>query len=66
MPKFNKNQQKAYDFLLKNSDIDLNTILDVVIQSNGLVGVGLISLQDGLEAHINTYINPITLEAMNN
>ena len=36
MPKFNKNQQKAYDFLLKNSDIDL------------------------------TYINPITLEAMNN
>ena len=56
MNKFNKQEKKAYDFLLKNEDVDIATILDVVIKSNGLIGVGLISLQEGIEQHIKTYM----------
>ena len=66
MPKFNKNQQKAYDFLLKNKDIDINTILDVVIKSNGLVGVGLISLQKDIGQHIKTYMPKESLDKLMN
>lgn len=56
MTKFNKQEKKAYDFLLENEDVDIATILDVVIKSNGLIGVGLISLQKGIEQHIKTYM----------
>ena len=56
MTKFNKQEKKAYDFLLENEDVDIATILDVVIKSNGLIGVGLISLQKGIEQHIKTQI----------
>lgn len=47
-------EQVVYDFLLEN-DVSLNEVLDVVIKSNGLVGVGLISLLNEMDAHIGRY-----------
>mgnify|MGYP006415246961 FL=1 len=47
-------EQVVYDFLLEN-DVSLNEVLDVVIKSNGLVGVGVISLLNEMDAHIGRY-----------
>ena len=49
----NKEEKKIYDFMLEH-DIALNTILDVIIKSNNLIGVGLITLKDGINDHIDT------------
>ncbi len=51
---YTENEQKAYDFLLE-SGVSLKEVIDVVIQSNGLVGVGLVSFKDEINDHINSH-----------
>ena len=48
------NEQTAYDFLLETG-VSLNEIINTVIKSNGLVGVGLISLKDGISQQIDSH-----------
>jgi hypothetical protein len=48
----NKKKVKIYEFMLDN-DVSIEEILDVIIESNGLVGVGVISFQDQIEKHLN-------------
>ena len=51
---YTTNEQKAYDFLLE-SGATLKDVIEVVIKSNGLVGVGLISLKDGISQQIDSH-----------
>jgi hypothetical protein len=52
--KLNQQEQKIYDFLLE-SGATLNEVIDVVIKSNGIIGVGLISLKDSVSQQIDTH-----------
>jgi hypothetical protein len=62
--KLTTNEQKAYDFLL-DSGVTLNEILDIVIKSNGITGVGLISLKENINDHIDTHnISKFSTEAL--
>jgi len=61
---YTANEQKAYDFLLE-SGISLNEVIDVVIKSNGLIGVGLVSFKEELNSHIdNHYRSKFSKEAL--
>jgi hypothetical protein len=63
---YTANEQKAYDFLLE-SGVSLKEIIDVVIQSNGLIGVGLVSFQEDINSHIeNHYRSKFSKEALLN
>lgn len=50
-----KKKIKIYEFMLDN-DVSINEILDVIIESNNLIGVGIVSLQDQIDEHIGTYL----------
>ena len=52
-----KEKSKIYKFMLDNGT-SIETILDVVIESNHLKGVGVISLQDQINDHLGTYLKP--------
>ena len=52
-----KRKVKIYEFMADNNT-SIEEILDVIIESNGLVGVGIISLQDQIDEHIGTYLKP--------
>ena len=43
---------KIYNFLKDNEDISLYDVVDVVVQSNGFVGVGIVTLADELRDHL--------------
>jgi len=47
-------EQKVYDFML-DEQMDIDTVIAVVIKSNRLVGVGLISLEDRIKDIIKPY-----------
>ena len=47
-------EQKVYDFML-DEQVDIATVIAVVIKSNRLVGVGLVSLEDRIKAVIKPY-----------
>jgi hypothetical protein len=49
--KLNKKEQEVYDFFIE-SGASLNDMINVVIKSNGLVGVGLISLNNDITKYI--------------
>mgnify|MGYP006197365099 CR=1 FL=1 len=49
---FNESEQKIYDFLLE-SNASIEEVLDVIIKSNCIVGVGFYSLLSQIEKHIN-------------
>lgn len=49
-----KRKVKIYEFMADNNT-SIEEILDVIIESNGLVGVGIISLQDQIEKHLLQY-----------
>ena len=49
---FNESEQKIYDFLLE-SNASIEEILDVIIKSNCIVGVGFYRLLSQIEKHIN-------------
>jgi hypothetical protein len=50
-----KKKIKIYEFMLDN-DVSINEILDVIIESNSLVGVGIISLKDQMWEHLRPHI----------
>ncbi|MAF42650.1 MAG: hypothetical protein CMI54_00585 [Parcubacteria group bacterium] len=49
-----KKKIKIYEFMLDN-DVSINEILDVIIESNNLIGVGIVSLQDQIEEHLKSH-----------
>lgn len=62
--KLTTNEQKAYDFLLE-SGVSLKDIIEVVIKSNGITGVGLISLKSDITKQIDSHdISKFSKEAM--
>ena len=50
-----KKKAKIYDFMLDN-EVSIGEILDVIIESNSLTGVGIISLQDQVESHLKPHM----------
>jgi hypothetical protein len=50
-----KKKVKIYEFMLDN-DVSINEILDVIIDSNSLKGVGIISLKDQMWEHLRPHI----------
>ena len=46
---------KIYEFMSDN-DVSIKEILDVIVESNGLVGVGIISLKDQIWEHLRPRI----------
>ena len=46
---------KIYEFMVDN-DVSIQEILDVIVDSNGLVGVGIISLKDQIWEHLRPHI----------
>ena len=64
MKTFTIDEQKAYDFLFE-SGVSLKDIIEVVIESNGITGVGLISLQADITKQIDSHnISKFSEEAM--
>ena len=53
----NEKKVKIYEFMRDNA-VSIEEILDVILVSNSLVGVGVISLQDQIDEHIGTYLKP--------
>lgn len=47
-------EQKVYDFML-DEQVDIATVIAVVIKSNRLIGVGLVSLEDRIKDIIKPY-----------
>ena len=45
MSKLNDREKLIYEFM-KDNDIDITEIIDIVIKTNRLIGVGLVSLED--------------------
>jgi len=52
-------KSKDIIYLLVDNDIVIEDVIDAIIEENGIVGVGLISLADDLKAHI---LRPLTWE----
>lgn len=48
-------EKKAYDFLLANPDIGYLDVISVVIKSNGIIGVGLVTLEENIKKFIKTF-----------
>ena len=49
-----KKKIKIYEFMLDN-DVSIEEILDVIVESNSLIGVGIVSLQDQVEEHLKSH-----------
>ena len=47
MSKLNDREKLIYEFM-KDNDIDITEIIDIVIKTNRLIGVGLVSLEDNV------------------
>ena len=54
MNKLNDREKLIYDFM-KDNNISIEEIIDVVVKSNRLVGVGLVSLKDYVEQSIDKH-----------
>lgn len=44
--------KKVYD-IFKENDLHLQKVLEVVVKSNGLVGVGIVSFKQGVDAQLD-------------
>lgn len=44
--------------LVENHNLELKDLIDVVIELNGFIGVGLISLGDNLQEYVHSQIKP--------
>jgi len=51
----NEKKVKIYEFMRDNA-VSIEEVLDVILVSNTLVGVGVISLQDQIEAHLKPHM----------
>jgi hypothetical protein len=50
--------------LLVDNDIVVEDVIDAIIEENGIIGVGLISLAKDLEKHIHSHINPMSQDEL--
>lgn len=48
--------------LVLNEGLEITDLIDVVIELNGFIGVGLISLGDGLKEYVYSKIKPSSYE----
>ena len=55
------NSKEIIKWLVDN-DIVIEDVIDAIIEENGIVGVGFITLADNLTKHIHSHIKPITEE----
>ena len=46
-------------YLLVDNDIVVEDVIDAIIEENGIIGVGLISLANDLEKHNHSHIHPM-------
>jgi hypothetical protein len=51
-------------YLLVDNDIVVEDVIDAIIEENGIIGVGLISLSKDLEKHIHSHINPMSQDEL--
>ena len=49
-------KDKMVQFCKDNGDLDLTDWIDVIVETNGIIGVGLISLGDGLKQYSQSKI----------
>jgi hypothetical protein len=52
--KLTQKEIKIAEFM-KANEITTEEVIDVVIKCNGLIGVGLITLEDEIKKHIKSY-----------
>jgi len=52
--KLNKREQKLYDFMRQN-ETGLDEVIDLVIKSNGIIGVGLVTLEESCKRTIDKH-----------
>lgn len=48
--------------LVLNKELTITDVIDVVIELNGIIGVGLITLGDGLKEYVYSKIKPTTYD----
>jgi hypothetical protein len=51
-------------YLLVDNDLVIEDMIDAIIEENGIVGVGLISLARGLTEHIHSHIKPMSQDEL--
>tara|TARA_R110002012_G_scaffold305000_1_gene508856 strand:+ start:53 stop:256 length:204 start_codon:yes stop_codon:yes gene_type:complete len=56
MSKLNNREKLIYEFM-KDNDISITEIIDIVIKTNRLIGVGLITLEDYVVEAIKKHHN---------
>lgn len=47
--------KEVYDLMLEHN-MDLDKIIEVVIKSNGIVGVGIVTLKDNINKELDKYM----------
>ena len=57
-------KSKDIIYLLVDNDIVIEDVIDAIIEENGIVGVGLISLANDLERHIHSHIHPMSQDEL--
>ena len=50
--------------MLVDNDLVIEDMIDAIIEENGIVGVGLISLARGLTEHIHSHIKPMSQDEL--
>jgi len=63
--KFNDREKLILDFL-KDNNVDIEEVIDVIIKANGFVGVGLVRLQDILIDAVKKHFKQESLDKIMN
>ena len=62
---FNDREKLIIDFM-KDNKIDVDEVIDVIIKCNGIIGVGLVSLQDNLVSAVKKHFKQESLDKIMN
>jgi|TARA_R100000988_G_scaffold97982_1_gene65763 hypothetical protein len=62
---FNDREKLIIDFM-KDNKIDVDEVIDVIIKCNGIIGVGLVSLQDHLVSAVKKHFKQESLDKIMN
>jgi hypothetical protein len=62
---FNDREKLILDFL-KDNNVDIEEVIDVIIKANGFVGVGLVRLQDILIDAVKKHFKQESLDKIMN
>ena len=65
MEKFTDREKLILDFL-KDNNVDMAEIIDVIIKVNGFVGVGLVTLEEYIEKAIKKHHKNESLDKIKN